>query len=60
MSLVETKSAILDSLNEMDKVKSEQVLSFIQNLIEIDEEFAYEKFKEHALIEINEALSRDI
>lgn len=60
MSLIETKSAILESLNEMDRNKSEQVLSFIQELLDTEEEVSYEKFKEHALEEINKALSTNL
>ena len=57
MTTIESKQFILKSLNSMDNVQTEKVLDYVRNLLLSNEEqMNYERFKEAAIQEINDAL----
>ena len=58
MSLVESKYAILESVNEMDRLQAAKVLDYIKSLLGKSDEAEYDKFKKSALREINNALKQ--
>lgn len=54
------KSAILESLNEMDNRQAQKVLAFIRSLlVQAKEDADYRRFKREALKEIRQAIRRD-
>ena len=58
MSLVESKYAILESVNEMDRLQAARVLDYIKSMLGKSDEAHYNRFKKKALREINEALKQ--
>ncbi len=54
------KSAILESLNEMDNRQAQKVLAYIRSLlVQAKEDGDYRRFKQEALKEIRQAIKRD-
>lgn len=54
-----TKYAILESLGEMDNLRAEQVLEYIQSLENPRQKPEYKRFKQEALKQIRLAIQRD-
>ncbi|NJM25342.1 MAG: hypothetical protein HC859_07485 [Bacteroidia bacterium] len=54
-----TKYAILESLGEMDNLRAEQVLEYIQSLDNPRQKPDYKRFKQEALKQIRLAIQRD-
>ena len=58
MSVVESKYAILESVNGMDGIQAAKVLDYIKGLLGKSDEAEYNRFKKRAIKEINEALQQ--
>lgn len=56
MTAFESKQAILNSLNELDKRQTDKVINYISALMSSRNESGYNRFKKRALHQINRAL----
>lgn len=59
MENLNQKHQIMESLNQLDQVQTEQVLAYIQGLTHSRHESGYQKLKREAMKEIRQALQNN-